>query len=634
MNFGPPSKKRRGGLHQRLAAADRELEMKSSLYSLLMLHYAKGLMSGGELVHSIAVAAQKDLDNQKEGYKIIDLQKITHLKHGKNLGPSLTRMMAREADLPDPFEVDIPMQASSPHCPSASILLPHEFFAAMYQKGNAFVKCILPDASKLEGFWRVFENHPTMVGHPIKLVPGWREKTIPLGLHGDEVPVQGVGKIWSRCALVFTWFSLMANLAGVGFQDEIWRDHGCVLASPGLVFWGTCQRTVARKRLERQWISCWLQRCQKGQPAFGWWVESIAVANGDYFAKWLETPRATSHQPCILRRCKFQGHLSWLDGALFSVPGFNNQCLAMGWMHCHHLGWIQHFFGSVLHLLLFYLLPQEHLENLWQVGEYIKTHQKQSKHRYRMRLDKLTMFQPKNGFPKMRGRAADIASLAKPLLDLWTEKMNPGDGQHIRVKLFLKLYWELKELLETFSPTYGHMAIPEAQYKKVFGAGLTMAQLRNQLSEHFDAEDIKIFNVTSKMHFALHSLQYSKFIHPFLVWCYKGESTMHRAQTLWKSCLAGSKHWQASKKACWKERHLMWLQGKVWGPVAWKFHTVTKKSVGKHAILCVICRKYKAFTWGFPIQTYLRVRKGFAIKKHCSLIAVCLQFDCSLLFLM
>ena len=44
---------------------------------------------------------------------------------------------------------------------------------------------------------------------------------------------------------------------------------------------------------------------------------------------------------------------------------------------------------------------------------------------------------------------------------------------------------------------------------------------------------------------------------------YKGESTMHRAQTLWKSCLPGSKLWQASKKAAWKERHLMWLQGQL-----------------------------------------------------------------------
>ena len=116
---------------------------------------------------------------------------------------------------------------------------------------------------------------------------------------------------------------------------------------------------------------------------------------------------------------------------------------------------------------------------------------------------------------------------------------------------------------ESFSPTYGFTAIPQAQYDKVFQAGLTMAQLHKQLSEHFEAQDIKIFNVTSKTHFALHSLQFSKYIHPFLLWCYKGESTMRRAQTLWKSCLAGSKHWQASKKAAWKERHLMWLQGKL-----------------------------------------------------------------------
>ena len=70
------------------------------------------------------------------------------------------------------------------------------------------------------------------------------------------------------------------------------------------------------------------------------------------------------------------------------------------------------------------------------------------------------------------------------------------------------------------------------------------------------------FTVTSKTHFAWHSLQFSNCIHPFLIWCYEGESTMRRAQILWKSCLHGSKHWQASKKAAWKERHLMWMQCK------------------------------------------------------------------------
>ena len=91
-----------------------------------------------------------------------------------------------------------------------------------------------------------------------------------------------------------------------------------------------------------------------------------------------------------------------------------------------------------------------------------------------------------------------------------------------------------------------------------------MAQLHNQLLEHYEAAGIQIFNMTSKTHFALHALQFSKFIHPFMIWCYKGESTMHRIQVLWKSCLHGSKHFQVANKAAIKERHLLLLQEKKW----------------------------------------------------------------------
>ena len=73
----------------------------------------------------------------------------------------------------------------------------------------------------------------------------------------------------------------------------------------------------------------------------------------------------------------------------------------------------------------------------------------------------------------------------------------------------------------------------------------------------------KLFNVTSKTHFVLHSLQLCEYIHPKMIWCFKGESTMHRLQTLWKSCLHGSKNYQVGQKAALKERHLLWLKHKV-----------------------------------------------------------------------
>ena len=89
---------------------------------------------------------------------------------------------------------------------------------------------------------------------------------------------------------------------------------------------------------------------------------------------------------------------------------------------------------------------------------------------------------------------------------------------------------------------------------ELFQKGLQMASLHGQLLESFEAEEIQVFNLTSKTHFALHALQFSRFVHPYLVWCYKGESTMHRIQVLWKSCLTGSKHFQVSGRAALKER--------------------------------------------------------------------------------
>ncbi|CAL1171254.1 unnamed protein product [Cladocopium goreaui] len=203
--------------------------------------------------------------------------------------------------------------------------------------------------------------------------------------------------------------------------------------------------------------------------------------------------------------------------------------------------------------------------NLLALGHMIKEHQKRhdAKHRYRMRLDKVTMIKPKKGFPKLRGRAADISGMAHCLYDLWLQFMDGGNQQHQQIRLFLKLNWELKDLLDTFSPTYGYFAMPATEHQQVMNKGLAMAQLHNQLSTHFVDHEDQLFNLTTKTHFALHSLQLSCFIHPFLVHCYKGESTMHRIQILWRSCLHGSKHWQAGKKAAWKERHLLWLQGKV-----------------------------------------------------------------------
>jgi hypothetical protein len=80
---------------------------------------------------------------------------------------------------------------------SQAMLLPHEAFAAVFAKYPvAFQSRILGKSGRLQQFWSDMETHPQMLGHPLTARADYRQKAIPLSLHGDGVPVAGVGKVF------------------------------------------------------------------------------------------------------------------------------------------------------------------------------------------------------------------------------------------------------------------------------------------------------------------------------------------------------------------------------------------------------------------------------------------------------
>lgn len=141
------------------------------------------------------------------------------------------------------------------------------------------------------------------------------------------------------------------------------------------------------------------------------------------------------------------------------------------------------------------------------------------------------------------------------MLELWKVYMNSGVTLHLQIQAFLELNVSVAQMLDTYSPKTQHLAVPAEQAKILFANGLTMAQLHLQISEHCTNNSIKAFNITSKTHFALHSLQFSSYIHPYCVWCFKGESQMRVMSTIWKSCLSGAKQWAVCNRAAAKFRH-------------------------------------------------------------------------------
>ena len=156
----------------------------------------------------------------------------------------------------------------------------------------------------------------------------------------------------------------------------------------------------------------------------------------DYFGKYFGIPKWSNHlKMCAVCPAGFHGPMSWLDNRalagwissvvtasnwrshwnpdciLFLLEGLSSLSIAYDYMHNSYLGWLQYFYGSILFLLVYHILPDEPLRNLTHtIAPFIKTFQKENvvTQRYRPRLNTLTMFDKKKSFPRLRGRAADI----------------------------------------------------------------------------------------------------------------------------------------------------------------------------------------------------------------------------------
>ena len=71
------------------------------------------------------------------------------------------------------------------------------------------------------------------------------------------------------------------------------------------------------------------------------------------------------------------------------------------------------------------------------------------------------MFTRASGFPKLKGRTADIMGLAHALHLCWNQFMSHGITQHVQISALLELNLDIANLLDAYSLKFGFMAVPE-----------------------------------------------------------------------------------------------------------------------------------------------------------------------------
>ena len=304
-------------------------------------------------------------------------------------------------------------------------------------------------------------------------------------------------------------------------------------------------------------------------------------------------------------RNRLYGFRSWWERfggrcKLFSLPAVCMWTLKADLMHVKHLGVDQYFYASVLTLLFFHVLVGSEAEKLRQLMRqlhaqyqacYLRPPSRELPHggstcqalwgNLERRVQtipeaygipranqysalKLSMFyHGENDWPALRGRAAEIRAIAKPLLGVWLLHMNEST-LHKQVKMALQKSIEMESILHA---TRGYNVLPTGAAGDFKEAALHYVALLASLRGHF-GEAQKWFAYTIKFHYLLHLSEHAEYLHPHLGWCYSGEDFMQKVKYMSQAAVKAVAYHRVVTRVL--EKYVVGIFHRLENSVAWK----------------------------------------------------------------
>lgn len=156
---------------------------------------------------------------------------------------------------------------------------------------------------------------------------------------------------------------------------------------------------------------------------------------------------------------------------------------------------------------------------------------------------------PHMHYPKLKGRAAELRHLGRPLLLLWRKWMDRGDIQHKQIEIALDCSARMEEIV---SGDLDKFRLPERARIELQEKGFLFLTLFNALANHYSTRvpARKLFDITIKAHYLAHNLLQSQWIHPRLAWNYSGEDFMQHMKRIHARCTKGNAGHQCTMKFC------------------------------------------------------------------------------------
>lgn len=228
-------KPKKGGVIKRLQAEAAAEQFESFLAFFLLTQLAWGILTTAQ-IQEIAHHSLKDMRqagvNDEQFPELHRLAKAgTWGKNPNNLHRDMSKHVDERGSL-KPFSTCLPFKGFSDQ--PTHMTLPHQQFAHLYsQSPDVFKSHFVPAPAELPKFWESVQDSEAAKAIPDLDDRDFRNHAVPLGLHGDDVPITGLGKVWSKQCLTFEFYSLMLAATGAPTTDLmmwIWGVFHTVVA--------------------------------------------------------------------------------------------------------------------------------------------------------------------------------------------------------------------------------------------------------------------------------------------------------------------------------------------------------------------------------------------------------------------
>jgi hypothetical protein len=192
------------------ALPDLEAHGGSMLSALLLYCWSWGMLSL-PFAQKIASAAKGDLAKFNGHFEDLDL--LAGMGASGRYPGNMERDLLRSLEKPDMtasrFLVPTKLNKTTVADRVQGVLLPHVQFANIYHHyPEQWTDYICPAVEVVEDFWEAMADHPLMKSTPLRhREGGYKSNGIAIRIHGDDVPVTGVGKCWQKPSTILSWTS-------------------------------------------------------------------------------------------------------------------------------------------------------------------------------------------------------------------------------------------------------------------------------------------------------------------------------------------------------------------------------------------------------------------------------------------